>query len=31
MPRTTLLRHWVQTLFAEQFPGRHIPVEPASA
>ncbi|WP_374692342.1 aminoglycoside phosphotransferase family protein [Accumulibacter sp.] len=31
MPRTTLLRHWVHTLFAEQFPGQHIPVEPASA
>ncbi|MCM8613057.1 phosphotransferase [Accumulibacter sp.] len=31
MPRTTLLQHWVQTLFAEQFPGQPIPVEPASA
>ncbi|HRL78364.1 MAG TPA: phosphotransferase [Candidatus Accumulibacter phosphatis] len=31
MPRTTLLRHWVHKLFAEQFPGQDIPVEPASA
>lgn len=31
MPRTTLLQQWVQTLFAEQFPGQPIPVEPASA
>lgn len=31
MPRTTLLRHWVQELFAEQFPGQTIPVETASA
>jgi hypothetical protein len=31
MPRTTLLQHWVQKLFAEQFPGEHIPLQPASA
>jgi len=31
MPRTTLLRHWVQTLFAEQFPGKHLRLDPASA
>jgi hypothetical protein len=31
MPRTTLLQHWVQKLFAEQFPGQHLRLEPASA
>jgi aminoglycoside/choline kinase family phosphotransferase len=31
MPRTALLRHWVQQLFAAQFADRDLPIEAASA